>query len=611
MTTALAPLAVGVPLLAAVTIALAAAFLPRRLVDAASILVSASVAGMTAIVFFAALEDPVIHWFGDWEPVGGLAVGISFTVDGMGAGIACLAAVLMAGVFVYSWRYYDEGALHGYHILMLVLLAAMVGFSFTGDLFNLFVFFELMSIAAYALTGYRIEHAAPLAGGLAFAITNTIGSFLLLFGIALIYARTGALNFAQIARTLEEGPTDGLVVVSFTLLVAGLFAKAAVVPWHFWHADTHTVAPSPVCAIFSGVMIQLGLFGVARLYWAVFEPALSSHAPSLGSVFIWFGVITALVGGVMCFAQQHMKRLLAFSSISHVGLFLIGVGTLEHVGLAGAGAYVMGHGLVKASLFLGVGVLLHRYGASDEEFLRGRGRDSYWLGALLAAGGLALAEVPPFAGFIGKTKIEEAAHTLGYDWMPLVFIAAAVLTGGAVLRAVGRVFLGWGPDEPDRFSSERYGEEGEPKETHGGGRRMPVAMGGAATALLLGAVVLGLVPDFSETAERSAAQFQDTDAYTARVLEGTKSTPIRLEHEALPASTFAYSALSAVGAIGLALLALFRRRLPSMLRDRTSSLFGPAIFHLRSLHSGIVGDYVTWLTLGTATLGGLFAVYLR
>jgi multicomponent Na+:H+ antiporter subunit D len=176
---------------------------------------------------------------------------------------------------------------------------------------------------------------------------------------------------------------------------------------------------------------------------------------------------------------------------------------------------------------------------------------------------------------------------------------------------VGRVFLGWGPDEPDRFSSERYGEEGEPKETHGGGRRMPVAMGGAATALLLGAVVLGLVPDFSETAERSAAQFQDTDAYTARVLEGTKSTPIRLEHEALPASTFAYSALSAVGAIGLALLALFRRRLPSMLRDRTSSLFGPAIFHLRSLHSGIVGDYVTWLTLGTATLGGLFAVYLR
>jgi multicomponent Na+:H+ antiporter subunit D len=358
-------------------------------------------------------------------------------------------------------------------------------------------------------------------------------------------------------------------------------------------------------------MIQLGLFGAARLYWAVFEPALSSHAPSLGSVFIWFGVITALVGGVMCFAQQHMKRLLAFSSISHVGLFLIGVGTLEHLGLAGAGVYVMGHGLVKASLFLGVGVLLHRYGASDEEFLRGRGRDSYWLGALLAAGGLALAEVPPFAGFIGKSQIEEAAHTLGYDWIPLVFIVTAVLTGGAVLRAVGRVFLGWGPDETDRYSSERYGEEGEPRETHGGGRRMPVAMGGAATALLLGAVVLGLVPDLAKTAERGAAQFQDTNAYAARVLEGTNFGPIQPEHKALPASTYAYSALSVVGAVCLALLALFRRRLPTMLRDRTSSLFGPAIFHLRSLHSGIVGDYVTWLTLGTATLGGLFAVYLR
>ena len=611
MTTAVVPVAVAVPLVAAVAIALAATFLPRRLVDGTSILVSASVAVMTGIILFAAMDGPLLHWFGDWKPIGGIAVGISFTVDVMGAGIACLAAVLMTAVFVYSWRFYDEGALHGYHVLMLVLLAAMVGFSFTGDLFNLFVFFELMSVAAYALTGYRVEHAGPLAGGLAFAVTNTIGSFFLLFGIALIYARTGALNFAQIARTLEDGSTDGLVLVSFTLLVAGLFAKAAVVPWHFWHADTHTVAPSPVCAIFSGVKIQLGLFGAARLYWAMFEPALSSNGPSLGSVFIWLGVITAVVGGVMCFAQQHMKRLLAFSSISHVGLFLIGVGTLEHVGLAGAGTYVMGHGLVKASLFLGVGVLLHRYGASDEEFLRGRGRDSYWLGALLAAGGLALAETPPFAGFIGKSKIEEAAHALGYDWMPVVFIVTAILTGGAVLRAVARVFLGWGPDEPDRFSSERYGEEGEPRETEAGGGRMPVAMGAAATALLLGAVALGLVPGLAETAERGAAQFQDTNAYAAKVLEGADFAPIRLEHKALPVSTYVYSAVSSLGAVGLALLALFRRRLPASLRRRTSTLFGPAMFRLRSLHSGIVGDYVAWLTVGTAMLGGLFALYLR
>jgi multicomponent Na+:H+ antiporter subunit D len=195
--------------------------------------------------------------------------------------------------------------------------------------------------------------------------------------------------------------------------------------------------------------------------------------------------------------------------------------------------------------------------------------------------------------------------------MPVVFIVTAVLTGGAVLRAVARVFLGWGPDEPDRFSSERYGEEGEPDETSTGGRRMPVAMGAAATALLLGAVVLGLVPRLGETAERGAVQFQDTDAYAARVLEGADFAAIRLETKPLPASTYVYSVVSSLGAVGLALLALFRRRLPPALRRRTSFLFGPAIFRLRSLHSGIVGDYVAWLTLGTATLGGLFAFYLR
>jgi multicomponent Na+:H+ antiporter subunit D len=140
---------------------------------------------------------------------------------------------------------------------------------------------------------------------------------------------------------------------------------------------------------------------------------------------------------------------------------------------------------------------------------------------------------------------------------------------------------------------------------------MPVAMGGAATALLLGAVGLGLVPGLAETSERGAAQFQDTDAYAAKVLEGTDSPAIRLETKPLPASTYGYSVVSSLGAVGLALLALFRRRLPASLRRRTSSLFGPAIFRLRSLHSGIVGDYVAWLTLGTATLGGLFAVYLR
>src|SRR5205085_9873378 len=224
----------------------------------------------------------------------------------------------------FSWRYFEDDPGHRFSILMLVFLAAMVGFSLSGDLFNMFVFFELMGTAAYALTGYKIEATSPLQGALNFAVSNSVGGYSILLGIGLLYARTGALNLAQIGNTLAGHRPDGLVITAFTLIVVGLFVKAAVVPFHFWLADAHAVAPTPVCVLFSGVMVQLGLYGVARIYWTVFDGAFAPHAVSLSHVLLGLGALTAVVGAVMCFFQQHLKRLLAFSTVSHMGLFLVG-----------------------------------------------------------------------------------------------------------------------------------------------------------------------------------------------------------------------------------------------------------------------------------------------
>src|SRR5207253_3323368 len=139
---------------------------------------------------------------------------------------------------------------------------------------------------------------------------------MLLFGTALVYGDTGALNLAQIGKTLQGHKPDALLVVAFTLIVVGFMVKAAIVPFHLWLADAHAVAPAPVCVLFSGVMVELGLLAVARVYWTAFDGALGGHTEGLRAVIVGLGCLTALVGAVMCFLQRHIKRLLAYSTIS-------------------------------------------------------------------------------------------------------------------------------------------------------------------------------------------------------------------------------------------------------------------------------------------------------
>src|SRR6185437_13600111 len=175
------------------------------------------------------------------------------------------------------------------------------------------------------------------------------------------------------------------------------------------------------------------------------------------------GVTTALIGAAMRTAQRHIKRLLAFSSISHIGMFVCGIALLDHKALAGVAVYVVGHGLAKAALFMLAGVLLHRFATIDEFDLHGRGRELPWVtGPLFALGGLLLAACPIFTTFMGKSLLDEASSGAGQGWLVAVFIAASALTGGAVLRVAGRIFLGWGPSEgPDPLQARAAQEQGD------------------------------------------------------------------------------------------------------------------------------------------------------
>ncbi|HET9110824.1 MAG TPA: proton-conducting transporter membrane subunit [Ktedonobacterales bacterium] len=604
------PLPFAVPLLVAAALAVVGSHTPRWLLDGLATLTALVVTALCAALVVRSTSSRIVYAFGGWQPRKGISLGVLFAIDPIGAGLATLAGIAVTAALVFSWRYFEAvGEL--YHVLMLVFLAAMVGFCLTGDLFNLFVFFELMGVAAYALTGYKIEESGPLQGALNFAITNSIGAFLILFGIGFLYARTGALNLAQIGRALAGRPVDGLVIAAFTLITIGFLVKAAIVPFHFWLPDAHAVAPSPVCVLFSSVMVELGLYAVARIYWTVFAGALGPYANTIRVPLMALGILTALVGAVMATLQHHIKRMLAFSTVSHAGMFLLGFALLTPLGLAGVSIYVMGHAFIKGALFLSAGILLHQLKSVDENALRGRGRRMPVVGVIFGLGGLSLASLPPLTLFLGKGLIEASASSGGYLWMTAIIVVAEALTGGAILRAAGSVFLGWGEQTGHDVTAANEGEEKEP-ESGEPSARVPLVMLLPAVVLLIAGCVVGLIPSLAQAATLAAARFVDQRGYIMAVLgvaagaRGAASQPPTVDIYAI-VSAF----VSVGGALVYALVALFWRRAPALLRRGYEWLTRPTLDWLQTLQSGHPGDYVVWLLTGAAILGVFYTLTLR
>jgi multicomponent Na+:H+ antiporter subunit D len=598
------PLVVAIPLIGAPLLAIAALIVGRRVLDAAATAIALAVTGLGLRMLVEVADGSAIHWFGDWEPTRGIALGIDFVVDPISAALATFAAAVVTVALLFSWRYLETVS-GQYHVLMLVLLGALQGLALTGDLFNMFVFLELMTVAAIGLAGYQTAESGTLRGVLGFAIVNSVGAFLVLWGIALLYGQTGALNFAQVGEAIAAVGRNPLTTAAFVLIVSGFLVKAAVVPFHFWLVDTYSSAISPVGVVFAAVAGEMGIYAIARVYWTVFHEALSPLDHTITIVLVALGCMTAIVGAVMSFVQRHLRRMLAFGVIAHTGIMLVGIAMLSAEGIAGAIVYIVADGLVKASLFMAAGIVHHQLSDIDELRLHGDGRKLWPAFIVFVIGGLALAGLPPLATFSGKFVIEEGAVHEGYAWVQVMFVLASAITGGAVLRGAGRCFLGWGPRANDERLISRAEVDVEERE-FARSAHLPATMLGPAVVLVVALFVGGFVAPLERTVA-AAETFIDQQGYAAFVL---RAEPLHVPTHAPVEITaggvllgIASGAL-AVALSGLSLLTGRWSRTRKAVEQRIDRLVAP----LRTLHRGHIGDFVTWLVVGVAVLGAVLAL---
>jgi len=343
------------------------------------------------------LENSIIVSIGGWQP----PFCINLVAGPVGVLFSTIIALVGLLVSVYALDYIKEGATEKYHMLYLLLLTGATGVVLTGDIFNLFVFFEILCISSYSLVAY-LRDKASIESAVKYLIQGAVGSSLLLIGIGLLYGLFGTLNMADIAQSIRSvSPVS--VFVPMVLIVAGLGIEAAIFPLNAWLPDAHSSAPSSISAILSGIAIEVGLYAVVRVIFTIF--GAQSFLPFLALL----GILTLLVGEMCAFCQNNIKRMLAYSSIGQIGLILFALAIATSYGVTSGLFQLVSHTLSKALLFLAAGYMIYRAGSMEISALEGMGKKMPLTCLAFTIGVFSLVGLPPFIGFPSKFLIVRAA----------------------------------------------------------------------------------------------------------------------------------------------------------------------------------------------------------
>ena len=434
---ALTPLPVLIPLVAA-ALTLFAGRRPR-LQRAITLLALATVVVVCALlVHLADRHGTLVMYVGGWgvSQTGVGPLGITLVVDRLSAMMLLVSSIVLVAVVWYAIgqgiRDGDERQPVSIFLPTYLVLAAGVCITFlAGDLFNLFVGFEVLLAASFVLLTIGASRERVRAGT-SYVMVSMVASMIFLTGIALVYAATGTLNMAELAVRLDGVPS-GIRGALFAFLIVAFGIKAAVFPLSTWLPDSYPTAPAPVTAVFAGLLTKVGVYAIIRTHSLLFPGGGLDH------VLLVAALLTMIVGIFGAIAQSDIKRLLSFTLVSHIGYMVFGIALSSRLGMSGAIFYVAHHILVQTTLFLVVGLIERQAGASTLQRLGGLAAASPLLAFVFVVPALNLGGIPPFSGFIGKVALLEAGAQNG-SILAWLLVGGSVVTSLLTLYVVARVW---------------------------------------------------------------------------------------------------------------------------------------------------------------------------
>jgi len=449
---ALAPLLVTLPLLGAAIALIAGRHRRTQVVVSVVTLTVVCIIAAILLVVVDGGDQAIAVSVGGWP----IPVGIVIYVDRLAALLVMVSSVVLLAVLLFS---VGQGAADGdddtpvtiFHPTYLILAAGIFTAFIAGDLFNLYVGFEILLVASYVLitlggTESRIRT------GVVYIVVSLVSSILFLAAIAAIYAALGTVNIVQISERMPQLPQETQLVLHLVLLVA--FAiKAAVFPLSFWLPDSYPTAPAPVTAVFAGLLTKVGVYAIIRTETEMFLDN------DVNTLLLWVAMATMIVGVLGAVAQAELKRILSFTLVSHIGYMIFGLAIATPAAIGATIYYMVHHIVVQTTLFLAVGLVERRAGSTSILKVKGLMKAAPLIAVLYFIPAVNLGGLPPFSGFIGKYAIFDAAAEVGSPLMITLIVAGIVtslLTLYALMRAWNLAFWREGEDSVETDARIEY-----------------------------------------------------------------------------------------------------------------------------------------------------------